>query len=106
MRLEGRGDNTMLGGVVYYAGRVFERLGLDIAIITKAAKKDLAEISQQLRGKTVTLRCLDSERTTVFENIYLGTDLSIRRQKVRSMAEAFEVPDLPGSRPRRFISVP
>ncbi len=70
-RLEGRADDTMVGGVVYYAGRVFERLGLDTAIITKAAKKDLAEISEQLRGKTVTLRCRDSERTTVFENTYL-----------------------------------
>lgn len=94
LRLSGHDDNTMLGGVVYYAGRVFERLGLDIAIITKAAKSDLAEISEQLRGETVTLRCRDSERTTVFENTYLGTDLSIRRQKVRSIADAFTVLDL------------
>ncbi len=101
-RLEGCADNTTLGGVVYYAGRVFERLGLDTAIITKAAKKDLAEISEQLRGKTITLRCRDSERTTVFENTYLGTDLSIRRQKVRSIAEAFELPDLAGIEAKTF----
>ncbi len=49
LRLAGRDDNTMLGGVVYYAGRVFERLGLDIAIITKAAKGDLTEISSGVR---------------------------------------------------------
>jgi len=73
----------MLGGVVYYAGRVFERLGLEITFITKAANKDLAEISEQLRGKTVTLRCRGSERTTVFENIYLGTDLSRQRTKAQ-----------------------
>ncbi len=102
LRLAGRDDNTMLGGVVYYAGRVFERLGLDIAIITKAAKRDLPEIFEQLRGETVTLRCRGGERTTVFENTYLGTDLSIRRQKVRSIADAFEVPDLAGIKARTF----
>lgn len=94
LRSEGRDDKLMLGGVVYYAGHVFERLGLDTAIITKAAKEDLDKVSEQLRGKSVTVYCRDSEKTTVFENTYLGTDLHIRRQKVLSIANVFDVHDL------------
>jgi len=94
LRFPGRDDKSMLGGVVYYAGRAFERLGVDTAIITKAAKEDLDELTKRFRGNSVTVHRRDSERTTVFENQYLGLDLHIRRQEIGSIANAFEIRDL------------
>ena len=94
LRFAGRDDKSMLGGVVYYAGRAFERLGVELAIITKAAKEDLDELSKRFRGDSVTVYRRDSERTTVFENQYLGSDIRIRRQEIGSIASAFEIRDL------------
>lgn len=84
----------MPGGVVHYAGVALQGLGLDTAIITKAARDDAGEVLRMLREAGVTTYCRESPATTVFENIYSGGDLAVRSQAVRSIAAAFEPRDL------------
>ncbi len=84
----------MVGGVVHYAGMALRRLGLDTAIITKAANEDTNEILRMLREAGVRTYCRESPATTVFENIYSGGDLAVRSQAVRSIAAAFDPRDL------------
>ena len=91
----GRPGSQMPGGVVNYAGIALQSLGLKTAVITKAAKVDADEILGQLRKIGAKVYCLDSRATTVFENNYSGNGLEFRKQKVRSIANAFDPRGLP-----------
>ena len=100
--LDGRPGKKMPGGVVYYAGIAFQSLGLSTAVITKAAKHDADEILQKLQEAGVRTYCWYSEKTTVFENIYLSDGFDIRNQKIRSIAAAFDPRDLGEVRAKTF----
>ncbi len=102
IRLNGRIGHEMPGGVVHYAGIAFQALGLDAAVVTKAAKEDADTVLRQIRELGVKTYCHPSEVTTVFENIYSGNGYDFRRQKVRSVATAFHPRDLGEVRARAF----
>ncbi len=102
IRLPGRTRNEIPGGVVYYAGMALRSLGLETAVITKAAKDDADEITAELRQIGVRTYCSATEATTVFENDYSGGGIEIRDQRVRSVASAFDPRDLERLRARIF----
>lgn len=93
-RLEGSPGKEAPGGVAYYATVACRRLGLDTAVISKAASDDADAVMGKLRQIGAETCCLASEVTTVFENVYAGDDLEFREQKVLSVATAFEPRDL------------
>lgn len=101
-RINDRTKNEMPGGAVYYAGMSLQSLGLATAVITKAAKKDANEITAKLRQIGVRTYCSTTEATTVFENDYSSDGIKIRKQRVRSVAGAFDSRDLGRRRARIF----
>ena len=102
IRLSSRASNEIPGGVSYYAGMALQSLGLETAVISKAAKKDADEIMAKLQRIGVRTYCSATAATTVFENDYLGDGLEIRDQRVRSVASAFDPRDLEGFRAKVF----
>jgi sugar/nucleoside kinase (ribokinase family) len=92
-RLGGRVAQEMAGGTVTYSGIALRRLGLDTAIVTKAAPDDADGVLGALREAGATPYLRKSPTTTVFENTYSGDDLEERRQVVRSVADAFDARD-------------
>ncbi len=102
IRLSSRDSNEMPGGVSYYAGMALQSLGLETAVISKAAKKDADEIMAKLERIGVRTYCSATEATTVFENDYSSDEIKIRKQRVRSVAHAFDSSDLGRLRARIF----
>ena len=102
IRRSSRDSNEMPGGVSYYAGMALQSLGLETAVISKAAKKDADEIMAKLQRIGVRTYCSATAATTVFENDYLGDGLEIRDQRVRSVASAFDPRDLGRLRAKIF----
>jgi sugar/nucleoside kinase (ribokinase family) len=102
IRLRRRASNEMSGGVSYYAGMALQSLGLETAVISKAAKKDANEIMAKLQRIGVSTYCSATTATTVFENDYSGDGLEIRDQRVRSVASAFDPRDLGRLRAKIF----
>lgn len=102
IRLHRRASNEMPGGVSYYAGMALRSLGLETAVISKAAKKDADEIMAKLQRIGVRTYCSATAATTVFENDYSGDGLEIRDQRVRSVASAFDPRDLGRLRAKIF----
>ncbi len=102
IRLGSRASNEMLGGVSYYAAMALQSLGLETAVISKAAKKDADEIMAKLQRIGVSTYCSATTATTVFENDYSGDGLEIRDQRVRSVASAFDPRDLGRLRAKIF----
>lgn len=93
-RFNNRASNEIPGGTVYYAGMAMQSLGLETAVISKAAKKDADEIMAKLQRIGVRTYCSATAATTVFENDYRGDGLEFRDQRVRSVASAFDRHDL------------
>ena len=92
--IDGRATESMAGGTVNYTGIALRRLGLDTAIITKAANEDADETLRALREAGAKTYCHESAATTVFENTYSDGGLGVRSQAVRSIAAAFGPSDL------------
>ena len=102
IRIAGALPKEMPGGVVHYAGSAFRALGLETAVITKAAQRDAARLLQGLRRIGVEVRCHDTDATTVFENIYSSAHLDSREQTVASVAAPLSVTDLASVTARVF----
>ena len=81
------------GGVAYYASLALHRLGRRVAVVTKMAREDQAELLSELRSEGITVYCIDSAETTVFFNEYKGSHDS-RIQRVASVAAPFAPSDL------------
>ena len=102
IRVDGRAAKELPGGVVYYAATAARSLGLETAVIAKAAKEDADGIMAELRRIGVRTYCSATAATTVFENDYSGDGLGSGDQRVRSVASAFERRDLVRLRARIF----
>ncbi len=102
VRREGRVAETLPGGVAHYAGVALASLGLDTAVVTKLAQVDAGALLAPLAaaGASVTRRA--SPATTRFENVYTGSDLGHRRQRVDAVAAPFAPADLGQLRARMF----
>ncbi|MFO1349595.1 MAG: PfkB family carbohydrate kinase [Gammaproteobacteria bacterium] len=100
VRRPGMAPRVQPGGVVYYAGHALRRLGLKVAVVTKATADDADELLHSLRGSGVEVFCRPSARTTVFENAYRGDHLDFREQSVASISDPFTLDDLAGVRAR------
>jgi len=102
IRIAGKPQKEMPGGVVYYASHTYRSLGLRTAVITKAVQQDADELLQELRQIGVQTYCRHSDSTTVFENVYKGGNLDCREQSVASVAAPFTSVDLADMEARAF----
>ncbi len=94
IRQTGRSPKQALGGVVFYAGIAYQKLGLRTTIVTKAAYTDHAAIRNNFAKHGICVHFSASEFTTAFENIYSDGDDSERTQRVITTAVAFNSSDL------------
>ncbi len=95
IRIPGRPDRVMTGGSAFYASIALARLGFSVSTVTKLAPADDG-LLDPLRAVGVELVLRPSATTTVFENSYFGAQLSERKQRVPSIAAAFDAADLDG----------
>lgn len=102
IRIVGKPDKVMPGGVVYYASHAYRRLGLSTAVISKAAPEDAGVLLQELRESGVSLYCRRSAHTLAFENIYRNESLDAREQRVAALADPFTPADLGTVKARAF----
>lgn len=82
------------GGTAYYTSLPLQRLGLNVAVITKLAAEDQTSLLNELKQNKVTIFCGESPETTIFENIYHEETRSDRVQKVRAIATSFSPRDI------------
>ncbi|MDI6890712.1 MAG: hypothetical protein QMC83_07225 [Thermodesulfovibrionales bacterium] len=83
------------GGSAYYVSMALKSLGLKPFVITKLHKND-EYLLEDLKRNDITIFLRESERTTIFENVYKG-DLGTPR--VMSVASPFTIRDLPDITP-------
>lgn len=102
----GQPPRDLPGGTAYYAALALRRLGLEVAVITKAAERDWEELLGPLRDAGVEVWPQPSARTTCFENTYLDATLRVREQRVHGVADPFTLEDLEGVRARSFYLGP
>ena len=86
---EGRTMPPRPGGTAYYAAMAYRVLGLSTAVVTRVRQEDWTPLLDEVRRLGVEVRCLDSLRTSHFENHY-PADSDERKQIVRSVADPFE----------------
>ncbi|MFQ5819200.1 MAG: PfkB family carbohydrate kinase [Candidatus Heimdallarchaeota archaeon] len=82
------------GGTAYYTSLPLQRLGLNVAVITKLAAEDKTSLLNELKQNGITIFCGESPETTIFENIYHEETRSDRVQKVRAIATSFSPRDI------------
>ena len=81
------------GGAVYYSSFPLRKMGLDVAVVTKLADKDMLFL-EELRKENIDVYAGHSEETTNFKNIYQN-NLDKRVQEVTSVADSFTIYDIP-----------
>lgn len=82
------------GGTAYYTSLPLQRLGLNVAVITKLAVENQTSLLNELKQSGITIFCGESPETTSFENIYRDETRSDRVQKVQNIAESFSLRDI------------
>lgn len=102
VKRKGRVTETLPGGVAHYAGVALASLGLDTAVVTKLAEPDAGALLGPLAAAGATIYRRASPATTRFENLYTGSDLGHRRQRVDTVAAPFAPADLGEVRARMF----
>ena len=85
-------DGPKAGGAVTFASRVAQLMGYRTAVLTSAAPD--FDLDAALPAG-VEVRCLPSEQTTTFENIY--DDNGNRRQKIHAVGRQITADDVPGA---------
>ena len=95
IRVDDKVEREMPGGTVYYTSMALRSLGLRVAAVTKVSRQDRDSLLHELEETGISVFCIESEETTVFENIYAGESLDPRVQRVRSVASPFLPVDLP-----------
>lgn len=82
------------GGAAFYFPLALNRLGRSVSIVTKLAAADREFLLEELEEEKISVEWIDSPRSTTFDNIYSGKNLSDRTQRVECVADSFTVEDL------------
>ncbi|MBW2059291.1 MAG: ribokinase [Deltaproteobacteria bacterium] len=96
IRVDGKVRREIPGGTVYYTSMALQGLGLRVAAVTTASRKDEEILLGELRDCGVSVFFKESEETTVFENIYTWKNPGSRLQRVKSTASPLSPEDLSG----------
>lgn len=88
------------GGVAQYCSIACKNLGSKLYVITKCAEEDKV-LLDDLVHENIPICYRNSEKTTTFENTYLD-GVTIRTQKVNSLAAPFGTDDIPDISSRIF----
>jgi len=98
------GQTTTLipGGSAYYTALALQRLGLNVAVVTRGAKEDRDYLLHELLADKVAVFWNEGKSTTVFENTYSGDDLGAGTQAVKAMGAPFMAEDVAKIRARAF----
>jgi sugar/nucleoside kinase (ribokinase family) len=84
------------GGAAYYFSMALKNLGSNIALVTKATETDKEFLLKELIVDNTSIFYRNSPETTAFENIYpYPENLDVRIQNVTSVAEPFNIQDIP-----------
>lgn len=84
------------GGAAYYTSVALRSLGLKVAVITRLSQHDKKHLLCELEKNGIVVFDYESERSTVFENIYPEENFDFRVQKVRAVASPFSALDWQG----------
>jgi sugar/nucleoside kinase (ribokinase family) len=101
IRIPGKPDKEMAGGSAYYVSVALRSLGLDVAVITKVAARDEA-LLDGLRARGIHVINRPSAQTTIFENTYTDASLTVRKQRVRGVADPLSSADVQAVTARAF----
>ena len=94
IRVDGKIEKAIPGGTAYYTSIALNSLGLNVAVITKTAQSDRAELLAELKSRGITVFWQPSPETSLFEEIYYRENLDLRTEKVWAIAESFSPDDL------------
>jgi len=84
-----------VGGTVHYAAVALRALGGHVGAVTRLATHD-DSLLDDMRSLGIHVHKHDSDVSTVMENTYEDPALSVRHQRVQSIASAFVPADLDG----------
>lgn len=84
------GDRYILGGTASYSSIVAKQLGVNVGVLTSVG--DDFEFFNTFKEKDIPLVYKKADKTTVFENIYQGTQ---RIQYIHARAEVLQPQDVP-----------
>lgn len=90
---------VQVGGTVHYAAVALRSLGSHVGAVTRVAKHD-DSLLDEMRAAGIHVHSLESDVSTVMENTYEDPALSVRHQRVQSIATPFVPSDLQGIRAR------
>lgn len=82
-----------VGGVVWYAGTTFAKLGINTCVVTRTTSTD-KDLVQAVRDAGVEVKWRPSTRTTTFVNRYSDDNPDGRVQSVTALAEPIEAEEL------------
>ena len=102
VRINGKIEKEIPGGTAYYTSIALKSLGLTVAVITKVSREDRDSLLCELERSGIAIYCYDSDKTTIFENIYRRENLDVRAQKVKAVASPFSPDDLAQTRATIF----
>lgn len=92
----GRTKKATPGGTGYYTSIALSRLGLKVAVLTKVAESDRADLLRELSMNEITTFSKESKTTSAFENAYIGEDPDARFQRISSVGTPFSPEDVEG----------
>ena len=92
----GRTKKATPGGTGYYTSIALSKLGLKVAVLTKVAESDKADLLRELSMNEITTFSKNSRTTSAFENTYSGGDPDTRIQRINSVGTPFSPEDVEG----------
>lgn len=95
VRVAGRAVWSGPGGSAYYTAAALCALGLRVAVVTRLARADAADLLGDLEARGAAIFARFGTASTHFENIYPEPGSAERQQRVRALAPPIAAGDLP-----------
>ncbi|MCI0474995.1 MAG: PfkB family carbohydrate kinase [Anaerolineales bacterium] len=93
------------GGAVYYGSVVVRRIGLRVAIVTRAHPDDFARLDE-LKQEGIGVFAAPASETSGIENTYKSSDMERRVCKLLGFAGAMQSADIPNVTARIYAITP
>lgn len=95
VRVAGRAVWSGPGGSAYYTAAALCALGMRVAVVTRLARADAADLLKDLESRGAEIFARFGSATTHFENSYPAAGAAERAQRVRALAPPIAAGDLP-----------